>query len=74
MSDTQRESFSKGDPVWITDDYAGSPHPAVITSAWDNGHLYAESTRPVAGDSRAVQWSIPPETVADTVKHREPVI
>lgn len=71
---TQPESFAKGDPVWITDDYAGSPHPAIITSALDSGRLYAESTRNVPGDSRAVQWSIPPKMVAGTVRHREAAI
>ena len=75
MSDTRQSgSFSKGDHVWITDDYAGSPHAAVITSVWDSGHLYAESALRIPGDSRAVQWSIPPESVSETVKHREPVI
>lgn len=68
------ETFAEGDAVWITDDYAGSPHPAVITSAWDSGRLYAESVDRLPGDSRVVQWAIPSWQVSDMVTHRETAI
>lgn len=62
-------AYDAGDPVWIEDGYAGSPHEAKVTAV-DHSLLHAEGPR-LIGDSRVKMWAIPADQVPIMVKRRE---
>lgn len=64
-------AFKVGDPVWISDGYAGSPHTAIVDGLGERGQLWATSTYRIMGDSRHVEWTIQPDKIEAMVSLRE---